>query len=176
MSCNELGNKSAIALADALPLSIGSRKQARHQTLRPLITQGLPDVCCTLSIGNTRQPGSEKSSDIRPRTSDYPNDVLLPRRSSLPCWSFLPCYFRQQQHKPQDDDDGNQVEAKHETAELLLMLKEKMEIVSFVGMNGIGGSDSATTSSTKHWLRQQQKMFRKNKIAMLSLKNSKDGK
>jgi signal recognition particle GTPase len=49
------------------------------------------------------------------------------------------------------------VEAKHETVELLLMLKEKMEIVSFVGTNGIGGSDSATTSSTKHWLRQQQK-------------------
>jgi hypothetical protein len=44
------------------------------------------------------------------------------------------------------------VEAKHETVKLLLMLKEKMEIVSFVGTNGIGGSDSATTSSTKHWL------------------------
>jgi hypothetical protein len=37
------------------------------------------------------------------------------------------------------------VEAQHETVELLLMLKEKMEIVSFVGMNGIGDSDSATT-------------------------------
>jgi hypothetical protein len=54
------------------PLSIGSQKQARHQTLRPLITQGLPDVCCTLSIGNTPQPGSEKSSDIRPRMSGNP--------------------------------------------------------------------------------------------------------
>jgi hypothetical protein len=43
------------------------------------------------------------------------------------------------------------VEAKHETAELWLMLKEKLEIVSFVGTIGIGGSDSATTRSTKHW-------------------------
>jgi hypothetical protein len=49
------------------------------------------------------------------------------------------------------------MEAKHETVKLLLMLKETMEIVSFAGTNGIGGSDSATTSSTKHWLRQQQK-------------------
>jgi hypothetical protein len=69
------------------------------------------------------------------------------------------------------------VEAKHDTVKLLLMLKEKMEIVSFVGTNGIGGSDSATTIVVQSTgFNNNKKMFRKNKIAMLSLKNSKDGK
>jgi ethanolamine ammonia-lyase large subunit len=76
----------------------------------------------------------------------------------------------------QDNDDGNQVEASHETVELLLMLKEKMEIVSFVGTNGIGGSNSVLLVVQSTGFDNNKKMFRKNKIAMLLLKNSKDGK
>jgi hypothetical protein len=69
------------------------------------------------------------------------------------------------------------VETKHETVELLFMLKEKMEIVSFVGTNGIGGSDSATTIEVQSTgFDNNKKMSCKNKIAMLLLKNSKDGK
>jgi predicted DNA-binding protein with PD1-like motif len=64
---------------------------------------------------------------------------------------------QQQQQQLQDVDNGNQLEANHETAEPLLTLKERLEVVSFVGTIGIGGGDSATTTTTtttsltKHW-------------------------